>query len=557
MSWLEIPSSVLDAGEAFLGCVSLKYAPIIPDTITSLSKTFYNCTSLETVILEGEDFSSKNIEGIFHDCTSLKNVCVSSEAAKNSLIEELSSFDFPSSLDKSKIIKVGYPCTLAELDDYLKSLDANTASTPYKIIITDLASIDLGSSSSEGTLGYILNQNPTKYVDLSINNLPNDLITLENSFKNCTTLIKVPIITEDIENLTNTFYGCSNLKIVTSNIEDYSDVSVNGAFYGCTSLQTIYVTSEEAKDSLSDKLTDSDFPSTLDKNTVIKYGMTCSIDGLDDFLQLLESNTPESAYQIVVINLTAADLESSDNTGTLGYILKQNLTKYIDLSKTILPNNLTNLEETFKNCSNIIIPPTISDSVTNMTGTFRNCTSLTDLYGFEIPDSVTNMSYTFVGCTSLSNVYGFEISDNVTNLSHAFEDCTSLTESPEIPTSVTNMAYTFKGCIDLEEAPTIPENVVILNNAFQNCTSLTTAPTIPNGVIDLTSTFEGCTGLINSTPISSNVVNLNRTFYNCSSLENIILDIENFNHVNLTEAFYGCVSVERIIAPVIVLSLIV
>ena len=548
LSGLEIPDNVSDAGEAFLGCVSLKYAPTIPDGVDSLSKTFYGCTSLETVILDIEDYSEVNVEGIFHDCTNLKNVCVPTTAAKSSLISELTSFDFPASLDAKKVIKTGYPCTLAELDDYLKSLDANSASTPYKIIITDLAAVDLGSSASEGTLGYILNQNPTKYVDLSSNDLPNGLITLENSFKNCTTLVKALVITEDIEDLTNAFYGCSNLKNITSDIEDYTNVDVDGSFYGCTSLQSIFVSSDEAKTSLSNKLTQpDDFPSTLNKNSVIKFGLTCTIDTLDDLLQSLDNNDPTEPYQIIVTDLTISDLESSDTSGTFGNILKQNSTKYVDLSLVEIPSNLTSMENSFKNCSNIITPPTIPDSVTNMIGTFRNCTSLTDLYGFEIPDSVTNMSYIFAGCTSLSNVYGFEIPDNVTNLSHAFEDCISLTESPEIPASVTNMAYTFKGCIDLEEAPTIPENVVILNNTFQNCTSLTTTPTIPDGVIDLTSTFEGCTGLINSTPISSNVVNLNRTFYNCSSLENIILDIENFNHVNLTEAFYGCVSVERII----------
>jgi len=64
-----IPSNVVDMAGAFGGCTSLATAPAIPNDVTNVSNTFYNCTSLVTAssIPDGV----LDMTGTFNNCTSL------------------------------------------------------------------------------------------------------------------------------------------------------------------------------------------------------------------------------------------------------------------------------------------------------------------------------------------------------------------------------------------------------------------------------------------------------------------------------------------------------
>ena len=67
--------------------------------------------------------------------------------------------------------------------------------------------------------------------------------------------------------------------------------------------------------------------------------------------------------------------------------------------------------------------PEIPNSITNMTETFQNCTALTT--ATEIPNSVTNMQSTFMGCTLLAKGPSL-IPESVTNMFQTFSRCSNL-----------------------------------------------------------------------------------------------------------------------------------
>src|SRR5574344_2075675 len=218
---------------------------------------------------------------------------------------------------------------------------------------------------------------------------------------------------------------------------------------------------------------------------------TVAFSDLNAWLSNAAANTADTAYSLNVTGLTESNTKSSNTTGTIGYVLKNNSTKYVNLSDTVIPSSVTNMAFTFYGCTSLVTAPAIPSSVTDMHGTFYGCTSL--VTAPAIPSSVTDMAYTFYGCTSL--VTAPAIPSSVTDMSYTFYGCTSLVTAPAIPSSVTNMYYTFYGCTSLVTAPSIPSSVTDMASAFYGCTSLVTAPAIPSSVTDMASAFYGCTSL--------------------------------------------------------------
>ena len=210
-------------------------------------------------------------------------------------------------------------------------------------------------------------------------------------------------------------------------------------------------------------------------------------------------------------------------------------------------DNLTNMENTFKNCSSLTTVPTIPSSVTVMANTFFGCTSLTTAPA--IPQGVTSMLRCFQECTSLTQAP--VIPQGVTSLNYTFFNCKALTQAPIIPQGVTNMADCFYGCSSLTQAPAIPQGVTNMTNTFRDCKALTQAPVIPNSVTSLSYTFRDCKGLttIDTTNWdTSNVTTLDGVFYGCSNLTEI-KGIENWNTSKVTgvwDLFFGCGSIEYI-----------
>ena len=325
-----------------------------------------------------------------------------------------------------------------------------------------------------------------------------------------------------------------------------------------------------------------------------------SIEDLKICLTSQPDNTAANPYKI---KLNVGDLGDRyidnnpyyygvENTGSLGYLLKNNNNKkvFLDLSgstftsigyaaffdctsltSVVIPNSVTSIgDAAFSNCTgltSVVIP----NSVTSIGDyAFSNCTGLTSV---TIPKSVTNIGGgLFVACTSLTAInvdagnstfssqdgvlYNkakttliaypagktgntFTIPNSVTSIGDAaFSNCTRLT-SVTIPNSVTSIGYgAFDGCTSLTSV-TIPNSVTSIGNfAFDGCTSLTSV-TIGNGVTSIGyGAFYGCTSLTSVT-IPNSVTSIGGgAFERCTSLASVTIG----NGVTSIEyrAFSGC-----------------
>jgi uncharacterized repeat protein (TIGR02543 family) len=198
------------------------------------------------------------------------------------------------------------------------------------------------------------------------------------------------------------------------------------------------------------------------------------VDAFGTWLDAQKTNTPATAYDV---KLNVSDFSGSAYTvGSVGYLLRQNSTKYVDID--LSGSTFTSIGDyAFFDCYNLT-SITIPDSVISIKeGAFYECTSPTSV---TIPNSVTDIG---VG---------------------AFFCCTSLT-SVTIPNSVTDIGVgTFSGCTSLTSV-TIPNSVTSIGGAaFAYCTSLTSI-TIPNSVTSIgSSAFEVCTSLTAINVDSSN-----------------------------------------------------
>lgn len=240
---------------------------------------------------------------------------------------------------------------------------------------------------------------------------------------------------------------------------------------------------------------------------------------LNDWLTAQAENTPQSPYELEITDLLDSDIAPSYTEGSLGYVIKTNPTKYVDLSETELPDTIDSMADCFKGCGNLIKSPTIPSGVENLENCFYECSLL--IQAPVIPHSVRNMYYCFYRCTSL-------------------------TQAPSLSAYTTNLVGTFYGCTNITNVPAIPLFVVDMSKAFKECTGITTVPSIPSTVEYMEEAFAECYNISYVASISYRVLNMKNCFLNCINLERInsftvplatLKDNEDFQ-----DAFKGCSS---------------
>ena len=224
-------------------------------------------------------------------------------------------------------------------------------------------------------------------------------------------------------------------------------------------------------------------------------------------------------------------------------VLNDSLSEYGDMQSVINGADVSCLDYTFTQCTNLVKAPKISTKTKYMVGTFRECTKLSDISNISIPTSVNDMAMTFQytaitttprlpdrltsltntfwGCTKLTTVTN--LPSELKTMSSTFAECTSLVNPPSIPYGVTEMTSTFNGCTSLVKCPNIPGSVTEMVCTFSGCTSLTDngLPTIPASVTYLGGTFSGCTSLVDASKLSipSSVTKMSSTFAECTKLQ--------------------------------------
>lgn len=185
-----IPNSVTTMSGTFSGCSSLTTAPTIPNSVTNMYRTFSGCESLTTAPTIPN--SVTYMSNTFYSCTSLKTAPVIPDSVENMT----STFEYCRSLTTAPVIP-----------DSVNGMSYTFASC------------------------YNLTTAPT---------IPDSVTHMNGTFRSCTSLTTAPAIPDSVENMSYTFYGCTSL---TGEIKINANlVPMNWSYENCFSGTTQPIT---------------------------------------------------------------------------------------------------------------------------------------------------------------------------------------------------------------------------------------------------------------------------------------------------------------------------
>lgn len=274
-----------------------------------------------------------------------------------------------------------------------------------------------------------------------------------------------------------------------------------------------------------------------------------TFNGLNYLLGTLPSNTPASPHDILITEITKEQCTNnsmSSSSNTLKYVLTNNSDKYVKLTFTNIPSNLTNASYMFYGCTSLVsIDVGNFDPVSDATGMFRGCTNLTSAvnnYGFYGVLTATEMFY---GCTSLNNfdAYGFEY---VTNAERMFKGCTAFVNVDTFGfANITNANEMYASCTSMRNIEIYNfDKVYYANSMFENCTSLEEIDISSlKSINSANSMFKNCTSLKSiDMKLQNSISHGTEMFSGCTQLRTITnwnLSINNFSPDTVVENFWG------------------
>ena len=319
--------------------------------------------------------------------------------------------------------------------------------------------------------------------DITSVTIPNSVISIgESAFYQCRGLNSI-IIPNSVKTISEgTFLGCSGLTAVT--IPNSVEVIAGGAFEKCSGLVSVTIPNsvtsiEYAAFAECSSLTSITIPNSV---TSIQAGAFMSCGGLT-------SITVEEGNQ---------NYDSRNNCNAI--INTKTNVLITGCNNTVIPSNVTRIEEdAFNGCSGLTTI-TIPNSVTSIgRNAFGSCSSLTSII---IPNSVTSIgNNAFYSCSGLTSI----IVESGNSVYDSRNNCNAL-----IHTATNKL---IKAC----ENTVIPNTVTTIEEgAFDRCYGLNSI-TIPNSVKSIgVGTFAGCNSLTSIIVESGNTVYDSRD--NCNAI---------------------------------------
>ncbi|CAB4162256.1 Leucine rich repeat 5 [uncultured Caudovirales phage] len=361
--------------------------------------------------------------------------------------------------------------------------------------------------------------------------------------------VKLPASSDNITNMGETFYNCTNLSRVTMPTSMSTLSQSNTMFYSCRSLETITfpsnatgITSIANMFNLCVNLTSVTFPTTLNSVTAADNAFSSCANINNITLPSMTSCTNYSSAFTNCSNLQNVKFTSWTATGVA-----------------------INLSTMWSNCFSLttIIWPTTAAVGTTFTGTvFASFSACNALQSITFPSyfggtAVTVGSHgilSFSACQALNTVV-YPSSLNALTTGPGIATCPNLT-SVTLPTSMsactTFGAFTSNPRLTNITLPTTVGATIILGS-FQSCSSLLNI-TIPSGWTlsgTLASKFLGCHALQSVTfPANMNSVTaMNNLFQNCYNLTTVTMPTSMTGVTTIESMFQSCYKLNSIVFP--------
>ena len=583
---------------SFDNCTNLTTAPDIPNNVTVMYGTFYNCGNLvgtmniyskeiyNSRICFYKHFPAKNLDVYLPVCydnhvytttfNSFKSYTVN--RVNGILVQDINNIDysqpeFSMQLVVNTNINNSFKMynIFGEWDidydngnvvHYAHTYNSNitynyTNNGIYNITITNA---NISSISFRNTLGLTEVKSPLPKLHIA---------NIVNMFSNCSNLTTVPLNlfenNQEIFNLSNCFSNCTNLLIAPDLNFKSDSVNFSNMFRNCKNLVTppeINCLRCRADFMFTNCTSLSSIPANI-KNSDYMYVTFHNCRNLSgeisiNFVYNVSSCNGcfSNCNNLTKIALNGTNLSSAFfNTFTKCTNLKS-------VSLTGLPNKIQS-RGIFDNCYNLEDCPyqeILNKSSEKLTQSFCNCSNL-HMNITYIPNDINDLYRTFKNCTNLTNICDLDHLTNCNNIAYCFQNCTNLSRLPKLPSSIINAAFTFFNCSNIVQNMSeyiIPENISDMSGMFSRCTNIYGTVTLPNNVIDASSCFDNCYSiteivmsnnltdiasmcgrcynLVSVSNIPQTVTNMAYAFNKCSNLQGN-LNILSTNIINISGAF--------------------
>ena len=138
----------------------------------------------------------------------------------------------------------------------------------------------------------------------------------------------------------------------------------------------------------------------------------------------------------------------------------------------VLPSNVRELYETFKDCLNLKKVTIDTTNMYNMYSAFNGCHNLKDISNVKF-NNVTDAQFAFYHCESITETPEFNF-DKCQSLNYIFGNCSNLRYIKNLGgTNTLHLNYAIVSCSNLQEIDTINfTNVVSADSMFNGCFSL-------------------------------------------------------------------------------------
>lgn len=378
-------SNVKDLSYFCYNCSSLENINISnwdTSNIISFYNSFNNC-GFTTLDLSGWNFeSAKSLQNMLSNCRNLTELKINTNYNNIEVMQ-----DMVSGCEKLTTIpdtfylygsadNVFNNCSsLTNIENII--INCENANSIFNNC-TNLISINSFIVNESSSITFAFNGciNLTQINDFQINTMQD--ILLNNMFNNCSSLISLSGIIKNVKNMCNMFFGCNNLETLDMTNWDLSNcIDTSYMLYDCISLKEIIANNNEL-------------------NTSLVQDMSCMFYNCESLTRIPYLYMDSCIYI----------------TGLLYGCIA--LTEIYNMqTKSFNSSNVTNMDNAFNNCINLLYFPILNtSSCISMIRAFYNCSNMTGsvnaLDYWNRTPAISSYKECFYKCTSLSN-YNSEI----------------------------------------------------------------------------------------------------------------------------------------------------